>query len=114
MAEDTKEPEKRGADGRFGAGNKANPGGRPRMSDAERTMLGDAMPKAIKRLIEGLDAMQYVGMDGRAEPHWKERREYAMALLDRRYGKPSQAITGEGGESIAVGLIVLPSETGSD
>lgn len=107
--DDTDNPQNRDPKtGRVLPGNKLNPGGRPRMSDAERTMLADVAPIAIKKLIDGLEAMQYVGMEGRPEPHWKERREYANALLDRYYGKPNQAITDADGGPVRMGLIFLP------
>lgn len=78
------------------------------MSEGELSMLGEAWPKAIRRLVEGLDAMQYVGMGGRAEPHWKERRAAACDIRDTLFGKPAQAITDGDGGPIRMGLIFLP------
>lgn len=80
------------------------------MDDEEKQMLSAAAPKAIKRLIDGLDAIQFVGMEGRPEPHWKERREAALAILDRRYGKPVQAVSGEDGGPLRIGIVILPEE----
>lgn len=82
------------------------------MSPEVRAILEAATPEAARVLVDGLKAMQYVGMSGRPEPSWKERREYAIALYDRLYGRPAQSITdGEGGP-LSIGLIVLPSTDG--
>lgn len=111
VADDTKTPNSTGRDvatGRFSAGNPGGPGGRRRMPEAELTMLGEAWPKAVRRLIEGLDAVKYVGMMAREVPDWKERRETACEIRDTLYGKPSQAITDADGGPVRMGLIFLP------
>jgi hypothetical protein len=77
-----------------------NAGGRPRMSDEMREMLKAATPKAIKTLIDCLD-----------EPDGRVRIQAANSLLDRLYGKPSQAITDEDGKPLRIGVVVLPPET---
>lgn len=50
-----------------------------------------------------------------AEPSFKDRREAAIALLDRGFGKPAQPLTGEDGGPIAVTaierVIVDPAKT---
>lgn len=79
-----------------------------------RAILEAATPDAARVLVDGLLAMQYVGMAGRPEPNWKERREYAIAIYERLYGKPAQAITDADGGPVQIGLIVLPPEASDE
>ena len=71
------------------------------MSDGELTMLGDAAPKAIKALIDALGATKSTAWNGQVYdsniPDHDVRKSAAIALLERKYGKPPQAITGEDG-----------------
>lgn len=92
--------------GQFGAGNPG--GGRRKMTPEVRAILEAATEDAARVLVDGLKAMQYVGMAGRPEPNWKERREYAIALYERLYGKPAQAVTDADGGPLRMGLIFLP------
>lgn len=100
--DDTEKPnenrQQRDSRGYFLPGNKG--GGRRAISPEVIEVLQAATPAAAKRLVEGLDAMKYVGMDAREVPDWRERREYVCALFDRLYGKPAQSITGKDGESL--------------
>ncbi len=73
-------------------------------------MLEAATVHAAGRLIEALDALKYVGIDGHAVPDWKARSMAADALFDRLYGKPAQAITGENGAAISFGVVLLPAD----
>lgn len=101
MADTEKREENGGRDpatGKFAPGNKG--GGRRPMPPEVREILEAGSVKAATRLVEGLDAMQYVGIEGRAEPHWKERREYAVAIHQHLYGKPAQALTNEDGSPL--------------
>jgi hypothetical protein len=95
----------RTAGGRFAPGHKAYVnGGRPRLSEAESTMLGDAVVPAIKALIDALGATKTAAFEGQVipstEPDHEIRKGAARDLLDRRLGKPAQAITGEDGGPI--------------
>ncbi len=71
-------------------------------------MLGDAAPRAILALVAALDAERAIvvgnGPTASVEmvPDHGERIKAANALLDRRYGKPNQAITGEDGGPLQV------------
>lgn len=70
------------------------------MSDDMRELLKAATPKAIQTLIGCLD-----DDDGRV------RIQAANSLLDRLYGKPTQALTDEDGKALRIGVVVLPPET---
>jgi hypothetical protein len=88
------------------------------MSDAELTLLGDAAPKAITALINALSADRTFllgsGDDARLEtaPDHDARIKAANSLLDRLYGKPAQAVTGEDGGRLEFGVVMLPQPDG--
>jgi hypothetical protein len=69
------------------------------MSDEMRELLKAATPRAIKALIDCLD-----------DPDGRTRIQAANSLLDRLYGKPSQAITDDEGGPLRVGVYILPAE----
>lgn len=77
------------ATGRFQPGNSG--GGRRAIPPEVREILAAATPDAARRLIEALDAT-----DGTSPDH-EIRIKAANAILDRMYGRPAQAITGEEG-----------------
>lgn len=102
MAEDTKDAQKRTVGRPFVSGDpRGNPGGRPRMSEAAREMLADAETRAIKALVDALSAKKCAAFEGviieSEVPDHPVRAEAATKLLDRRLGKPAQAITGGDG-----------------
>jgi hypothetical protein len=74
------------------------------MTDSERTMLGDAMPNAIRALVDALSATRLEGWGDSysSVPDHERRIKAANSLLDRRYGKAPQAITGEDGGPLQV------------
>ena len=70
-------PANRDESGRFVAGNKANPSGRPKVPQEVREAIKAACPEAVQVLIELLhDKKSLI------------RLEAAKTLLDRGYGKP--------------------------
>jgi len=72
-------------DGRFGAGNRANPGGRPKAANDVRDLARQHTAEAIERLLWVMR-----GSDERASV------SAANAILDRAWGKPSQALAVSG------------------
>lgn len=86
------------------------------MSESELTMLGDAAPLAIKALIDALEAERTfligTGADAKLEtaPDHDARIKAANSLLDRYHGKPAQAISGEDGGPLQLGVVILPPE----
>lgn len=69
----------------FAPGQSGNPSGRPKVDTRVRDLARAHTERAIQALVDALD-------DERT------RVAAATALLDRGYGKPAQAITGEDGE----------------
>lgn len=72
-------------------------------------MLADAETKAIKALVDALGAKKCAAFEGTIiesdVPDHPVRADAATKLLDRRLGKPAQAITGaEGGPFQVEGL----------
>ncbi len=109
MAEDTTDAQKRVVGKPFVSGDpRANPGGRPRMSELSRGLLADAEPAAIKVFIDALNATKTAVFEGTiyasSEPDHPVRIAAATALLERRLGKAPQAHTGEDGGPILVDL----------
>lgn len=82
----------RDAAGRFAPGHSGNPGGRLR---------DDVRPLAREYGAEAIDKLVAIMRDG--EPEVALRA--AVALLDRGWGKPAQAITGDGGGPIALSAV---------
>jgi len=80
-----------------------------------REMLEAASPDAVKRLVEALDATKPVvvfqGKDaGSTVEHVDDfdlRVKAAEIILNRLYGKPAQAITGDDGGPLKVDLGVV-------
>jgi hypothetical protein len=87
----------RTAQGRFEKGASGNPGGRPKSAKELREMAQKYGPKAVRFLYECM-----------ASDKVKDtvRVTAAIALLDRGYGKPAQAITGGDEDDRPVGLSV--------
>ncbi len=86
--------------GGFRKGVSGNPGGRK--PDAE---LADVKAKAREHASDALDALVKIATKGKSE---SARVSAAEAILNRGYGKPAQAVTGEGGE----GPVRIIVETG--
>jgi hypothetical protein len=98
-----KSAENRRADGKFGAGNRANPGGRPRTDPELQALLKSYSAMAIQTLAE-------IARKGTNE---RARVMAANSLLDRGLGKPLQRIAGEvegGGIVVQVLKLTDPSE----
>lgn len=112
MAAKRKDIGGRDALGRFGPGNPG--GGRPKIPDKVRKMLAARTPHAAKRLIEALDAEMVVHYQGDEVGTYVDHRTRIMAaeaLMNRLYGKPVQAVAGEDGGPVRVGVIIMPPET---
>jgi hypothetical protein len=93
--------------GRFVAGNGG--GGRKAISHEVRAMLEAKTPDAAQRLIDALDADRPVvvgnGPHATVEmvPDHDTRMKAAEAILNRLYGKPTVAVTGEDGGPLRIG-----------
>jgi hypothetical protein len=83
---------KRDASGRFGAGNNANPGGRPRK-------VAEVQDYAACFTFESVDQLVRIMRKSRSD---KERRQAAVAILDRACGRPAQPIGGVPGKPIGL------------
>ena len=70
-------PANRDANGKFVAGNNANPSGRPKVPQEVRDAIRAACPEAVRVLVELLHSKKEA-----------YRLEAAKTLLDRGYGKP--------------------------
>ena len=70
-------PANRDENGRFIAGNNANPSGRPKIPADVREAIRAACPEAVRVLIDLLHSKKEA-----------YRLEAAKTLLDRGYGKP--------------------------
>lgn len=77
----------------FKPGESGNPGGRPKDLAWVKELARRRTEDAIRTLG---DIMLDVDMDGRT------RVAAAQALLDRAWGKPSQAITGDDGGPVKI------------
>ena len=76
-------------------------------------MLEARTTHAAQRLIEALDAMTVVHYKGDEVGEYVDhgmRVMAAEALFNRLYGKPVQAVSGEDGGPVRLGVIVLPPE----
>lgn len=82
---------KRKGNGQFGAGNNANPGGRPKIVREVQEFAMSFSFEAVERLV--------AIMRGRST---KEARQAAVALLDRACGKPAQPIGGVPGNPVGL------------
>ena len=101
MAELSKQsPKKRGGNPNWKKGQSANPGGRPKQHGDLRELARQHTKEAIQTLVE-------IMLNGVSE---QARACAADKLLDRGWGRPAQALTGEGGEGDA--KLVLQVITG--
>ena len=83
-------------------GESGNPGGRPREEAEVKALAREHTRAAVDRLAHWLQS-----------ENAKASVAAAIALLDRAYGKPAQAVTGGDGEG-PVKLIVEWANEGSD
>lgn len=82
-------PENRAQTGQFQPGRSGNPGGRPKEDNEVKALARQHTKDAVARLAFWLQS-----------DNAKASVSAAVALLDRGYGKPSQAITGEDGKPL--------------
>lgn len=93
----------------FAKGQSGNPGGRPKVPPEVKELLESKTLYALQRLVELLDS-----------PDEKVRMAAAVAILDRRLGKPSQSVVHSGDEDAPPirqrieRVIVKPSVTNPD
>lgn len=96
----------RDGNGRFVAGNRANPGGRPKSELNITTLIDDAVT---------VDDWKFIFETLKKKARRGDMKAIEM-LMDRRFGKPKQSteITGADGAPIQVQRIevVLPPEDG--
>lgn len=88
MAENTQQqPRRRGAGRPFTKGQSGNPGGRPKVAAEVKELAQQHGREAVETLVR---LMREAEKD-------EVRVRAAESLLDRGYGRPTQAVTGEGG-----------------
>ena len=90
-AQERLQPENRTARGQWAAGNRANPGGRPKDAAEVRELARQRSPQA-------LDTLTAIMEDDEAPP--AARVAAANAVLDRGWGKPVQAIEQKGEQQL--------------
>lgn len=96
------------SDTQFKPGNSGGPGRGKRLPQDMLDLLECATPKAIQTAIAALDAERPVvvgsGDSAHCEmvPDWDLRLKASEAVLNRRWGKVAQAITGEDGGPIQI------------
>jgi hypothetical protein len=88
----------RAAGGRFVPGVSGNPGGRPKENDEVKQLARQHTEAAITRLVQWMQ-----------DDNPKASVAACIALLDRGWGRPTQAISGEGGGPIDVNLVEVRS-----
>jgi hypothetical protein len=96
MSDDTSRQETNRKPGTWPKGVSGNPGGRPRGIEA---LAREHTPEAIAALVRALKRPAH------AVPA-------AVALLDRGWGKPTQAVTGADGKALFPQLVVMFGKDG--
>jgi hypothetical protein len=89
---------------KFQKGKSGNPGGRPKENDEVKDLARKYTKEAVLKLAEWMRS-----------DNAKASVSACSALLDRGYGKPAQAITGEGGGPVKLEInIVRYSDSDSE
>lgn len=89
---------------RFPKGKSGNPDGRPSVAKLVKDLCRSNDAGSVEDVIRELYAM---ALAPRASLIKLEAVKY---IIDRVAGKPTQALAGEDGQPLKVGLIILPSE----
>ncbi len=84
----------RGEGRKFQKGRSGNPGGRPKDLGDVRELAKQHTAKAIERLVHWLES-----------DNAKASVAAASALLDRAWGKPPQALTGDDGGPVKIIMV---------
>lgn len=100
---DTEEKKPRGIGRPFQKGVSGNPGGRPKEAEWLREEARKHAEKSIRALVRVLN-----------KGSGSEVVSAAKELLDRGFGKSTQALEHSGPEGLALPLIVLPSNGRDD
>lgn len=94
-SQQTAKPKRRGSGKPFQPGQSGNPGGRPKENAEVKELARAHTKRAVERLAFWMES-----------DNAKASVSASQALLDRGWGKPAQAITGEDGQPLVPAVVV--------